>query len=181
MTGSLTPFNDPDAVAFPEPREIEAHAMAFARLMFEHGAFEREVRELQDAVAREHGFGEQRRNQWSARERPDRMVELIEQRHEQLPETASIKKLLEDAIEPSDQRNLLAHGTWWCFNRRTSAICVRGTTRCESPDEPPEHRDFTVADITALADRFEDLAADLYTLRRDIERPWIKEELRGQA
>ena len=109
------------------------------------------------------------------------MVELIEQRHEQLPETASIKKLLEDAIEPSDQRNLLAHGTWWCFNRRTSAICVRGTTRCESPDEPPEHRDFTVADITALADRFEDLAADLYTLRRDIERPWIKEESRGQA
>ena len=27
--------------------------MAFARLMFEHGAFEREVRELQDAVARD--------------------------------------------------------------------------------------------------------------------------------
>jgi hypothetical protein len=34
-----------------------------------------------------------------------------------------------------------------------------------------EDRDYTVADIKALADRFEDLAADLYTLRREIERP----------
>jgi hypothetical protein len=120
MQDKLTPFDDPDAVAFPEPHEIEAHAMAFARMMFEHAAFEREVRELQDAIMREHGFGERRGNQWSARERPDRMVKLIEQRHGQLPETESIKKLLDDAIEPSDQRNLLAHGTWWFYNRRTS-------------------------------------------------------------
>lgn len=181
MTGSLTPFNDPDAVGFPEPQEIEAHAMAFARLMFEHAAFEREVATLQDAVTREHGFGERRGNQWSARERPDRMVELIEQRQGQLPETKSIKKLLDDAIAPSDQRNLLAHGTWWCFNRRTSAICVRGTTRWAGDNEPPEHRDFTLADIKALADRFEDLAADLYPLRREIERPWIEEQVRGKA
>lgn len=181
MTGSLTPFNDPDVVGFPEPQEIEAHALAFARMMFEHAAFEREVRELQDAIMREHGFGERRGNQWSARERPYRMVELIEQRHGQLPETESIKKLLDDAIDPSDQRNLLAHGTWWCFNRRSLAICVRGTTHWESNSKPPENRDYTVADIKALADRFEDLAADLYPLRREIERPWIEEQVRGKA
>ena len=171
-------MSEPDTVFFPEPQEIEAHAIAFARLMFEHAAFEREVAALQDAVTREHGFGERRRNQWSARERPDRMVTLIEQRHGQLPETESIKGLLEDAIEPSDQRNLLAHGTWWCFNRRTSAICVRGTTRWAGDNEPPEHRDFTVADIKVLADRFEDLAADIYPLRREIERSWIEEQSR---
>jgi hypothetical protein len=174
-------FDDPDAVAFPAQHEIEEHALAFARMMFEHAAFEREVRELQDAIMREHGFGERRGNQWSARERPDRMVELIEQRHGQLPETESIKKLLDDAIDPSDQRNLLAHGTWWCFNRRTAAICVRGTTRWQNASEPPEHRDYTIADIKALADRFEDLAFDLSTLRREIERPWIEEQVRGKT
>ena len=130
---------------------------------------------------REHGFGERRGNQWSACERPNNIVELVEQRLGQLPETESIKKLLDDAIEPTDQRNLLVHGTWWCFNRRASAISVRGTTRWESASEPPEHRDYTVADINALADRFEDLAADLYTLRREVERPWIEEQVRGKA
>jgi hypothetical protein len=174
-------MSDTDTVYFPESREIEKHAMAFARMMFEHAAFEREFRELQDAIMREHGFGERRGNQWSARERPNNIVELIEQRLGQLPETESIKKLLDDAIEPTDQRNLLVHGTWWCFNRRASAISVRGTTRWESASEPPEHRDYTVADINALADRFEDLAADLYTLRREVERPWIEEQVRGKA
>jgi hypothetical protein len=176
-----TSMSDTDTVYFPEPHEIEKHARAFARMMFEHAAFEREVRELQDAIMREHGFAERRGNQWRARDRPDRMVELIEQRLGQLPETESIKKLLKDAIEPSDQRNLLAHGTWWCFNRRASAISVRGTTRWESASEPPERRDCTVVDISSLADRFEDLAADLYTLRREIERPWIEEQVQGKA
>jgi hypothetical protein len=36
---------DPDNTYFPEPQEIEAHALAFAHMMFEHAAFEREVRE----------------------------------------------------------------------------------------------------------------------------------------
>jgi hypothetical protein len=53
-------MSDADTVYFPEPREIEKHAMAFARMMFEHAAFEREFRELQDAIMREHGFGERR-------------------------------------------------------------------------------------------------------------------------
>ena len=180
MQYRLTPFDDPDAVAFPELHEIEAHAMAFARMMFEHGAFEREVRELQDAIMREHGFGERRGNQWSARERPDRIVKLIEQRHGQLLETESIKELLDDAIEPSDQRNFLAHGTWWFFNRRTSTISVRGTTRWESASDPPKNRDYTVADINTLANFFEDLASDLYPLRREIERPWIDAQVRSK-
>jgi hypothetical protein len=173
----LTPFDDPDAVTFPEPHEIEKHAMAFARMMFEHATFEREVRALQDAIMREHGFGERPGNQWTARERPGRMVKLIKKKHGRLPETESIKKLLDDAIEPSDQRNLLAHGTWWLYNRRTSAISVRGTTR---RGRPPEHRDYTVADIKALADRFEELAADLYPLRQEIERSWIDAQVRGE-
>ena len=116
----------PDMVAFPDPGEIRPHALAFARMMFAHAAFEREVRELQSDIANEHGFGERKANQWRTPDRAKRMVALIEKKlGKGLPETGPIEKLLTDAVEPCGQRNLLAHGTWWCFDRRTLSIQVR--------------------------------------------------------
>lgn len=176
MRDKLTPFDDPDEVAFPETHEIEAHALAFAEMMFEHAEFEREVRELQDAITGQHGFGERPSNKWNARSRPQRMVKLLKQYGGSLPQRGPIKKLLTDAIEPTDQRNLLAHGTWWCFNRRTSTICVRGTTRWESEELSPEQGDYSVTDIRALGATFADLAGKLYPLRREIEQRWTDEE-----
>ena len=41
---------DPHDVAFPDPSEIAPHAIAFARMMFAHAAFEREVRSLVDTI-----------------------------------------------------------------------------------------------------------------------------------
>jgi hypothetical protein len=41
---------DPHDVAFPDPSEIAPHAIAFARMMVAHAAFEREVRSLVDAI-----------------------------------------------------------------------------------------------------------------------------------
>jgi hypothetical protein len=111
--------SDQDNVLFPDPNEITAHAIEFARMMFIHTSFEREVSALQDAITKDDGFGEQRANKWSARERPGRMVKLIEKyRGNAIAETAQINKLLTDAIDLCDQRNFLAHGHWWCFNRR---------------------------------------------------------------
>ena len=45
---------DPDDIYFPEAEDIGPHAIAFARLMFAHSEFEREVRSLplQAAVPR---------------------------------------------------------------------------------------------------------------------------------
>jgi hypothetical protein len=49
-------------VAFPDPSEIAPHAIAFARMMFAHAAFEREVRSLVDAInPKKPGFGERTR------------------------------------------------------------------------------------------------------------------------
>ena len=48
-------------------------------MMFEHAEFEREVRELQDAITGQHGFGERPSNKWNARSRPQRMVKLLKQ------------------------------------------------------------------------------------------------------
>jgi hypothetical protein len=108
--------SDRDNVHFPDPNEITAHAIEFARIMFVHTSFEREVSALQDAITKQDGFGKQRGNQWSARERPWRMVKLIEKyRGNAFPEIAQIDKLLTEAIHPCDQRNFLAHGHWWCL------------------------------------------------------------------
>src|SRR5215831_10961900 len=60
---------DRDDVAFPDPNEIAPHATAFARMMFAHAAFEREVRLLIDAInPKKPGFGERPENQWTASE-----------------------------------------------------------------------------------------------------------------
>jgi hypothetical protein len=40
---------DSHDVALPDPSEIAPHAIAFARMMFAHAAFEREVRSLVNA------------------------------------------------------------------------------------------------------------------------------------
>jgi hypothetical protein len=165
------PPSDSDNVLFPDPSEIVQHAIEFARMMFVFTSFEREVSALQDAITRKDGFGEQRGNQWRTRERPGRMVKLIEKyRGNALAETAQIEKLLTDAIDPCEQRNL-AHGNWWCFNRRTSTIVVRGAMRWEHPEVPPEHREYTAPDIHEVAEKLAAIEVELYKLRCLIEPP----------
>ena len=104
MEGGISPQGTdfrPDIVFFPDPAEIAPHAIAFARMMFAHTAFERRgVAGLQDAITRQPGFGEQRANQWATRQRPKLMVELIEtERGKGFPQTDEIAKLLTDAID----------------------------------------------------------------------------------
>jgi hypothetical protein len=166
-------------VAFPDPREITPHAIAFARMMFAHTAFEREIGALQDELTGDFGFGERRCNQWGTRERPSRMVKLIkEKRGDQFPYTAQIETLLTDAIDPCEQRNLLTHGRWWCFHRPTSTILVRGGTRWEE-NESPEHREYTAADIEALVGKFQTTENELNKVRRLIEPPLTEDEIRA--
>lgn len=153
-------------VAFPEAGDIADHAVAFAQMMFAHTAFEREVADLQEAITKQPGFGELRANQYGTRERPARMVKLIEDyRDRDFAHTDAITKLLTDAIDPCEQRHFLAHGTWWALNRRTAAIIVRGSTRWAGPETPPKQRDYTASDIQAVADKFADIDAELYKLR----------------
>jgi hypothetical protein len=53
-------------IHFPDVGEVTPLALAFAEMMFAHAAFERQVGELQADVTKEPGFGELRKNQWSA-------------------------------------------------------------------------------------------------------------------
>ena len=167
-------------VAFPDPNEIAPHALAFARMMFAHAAFEREISGLQDEITNKFGYGEQRCNQWGTRARPSRMVKLIEEfRGEQLPSIAAqVEALLTEAIDPCEQRNLLAHGNWWCFHPASKTILVRGGTRWEEK-EPPETREYTASDIEALVVKFQNLQIELNKVRRLIEPPLTEDEIRA--
>ena len=145
---------DRDDVAFPDANEIAPHAIAFARMMFAHAEFEREVRLLVDAInPKKPGFGERPENQWTASESGTGKIIILIKYHRGsgVPQTEQIKNLLNEAIRPSRDRNFLAHGTWWCFNRRTFTIEVRGGVRSQ-PELPPENRQYTPSDIEKLAD-----------------------------
>jgi hypothetical protein len=153
---------------FPRAEAIpQSLAMAFMRMMMAHARFESEVRALQSTVANDRNYGEQPGNQWPANKRPKRMVELIEEKLGRIPETKAIKRLLQDAFDPTNQRNHLAHGIWWAFNPQTASIRVRGGIKREGEDQFDEYSE---EDILAIAVRFETLEADLYKLRSDIEK-----------
>jgi hypothetical protein len=159
---------DPNIVYEPEAEEIEAHAIAFAQMMFAHSELERRIGGLQDVIVHKRGFGERPGNQWGARRRPRLMAKLISKHlGDNVPEATEIVKLLCAAIAPCDQRNLLAHGHWWCFNRMTGQITVRSGALFQG--DHPAQADFTAADIEAITENFRHLEVELYKLHHGIE------------
>ena len=151
---------------FPQPEDIPQLTAAFMRMMMAHAAFEWEVRTLQNSVTKDPNFGEQRKNQWPADKRPRLMAKLIDEKLGQIPESKAIRKLLKDACIPCYKRNDLVHGMWWRFELRTATITVRHGSQRKNKDTFAE---YTEARISEIADAFNDIAAELYKLRRDIE------------
>jgi hypothetical protein len=174
----------PDDVAFPDPNEIAPHAIAFARMMFAHAALEREVRSLVDAInPKEPGFGERPENQWTASESGTGKITILIKQHRGggLAETEQVKDLLNAAIAPCRDRNLLAHGTWCCFNRRTLAIEVRNSIQWGQSQLSPENRAYTVSDILKVARKFKDIEVELYRVRRSLEPKMSEAAIRAAS
>jgi hypothetical protein len=174
----------PDDVAFPDPSEIAPHAIAFARMMFAHAAFEREVRSLVDAInPKRAGFGERLENQWTASESGTGKIIILIKHHRGsgLPQVGQIKELLNEAIYPCRDRNFVAQGTWCCFNRRNLTVEVRGGLRWGQPELPPENRAYTVSDILKLTRKFKDMEAELYKIRRSLEPKMSEAQMRAAS
>jgi Protein of unknown function (DUF3606) len=181
-----SPLSEPverEHVLLPGAEDFPTLGIQFVRVMFAHTEFERQFGSLQDEITNAYGFGEHRPNQWPPKNRPANMVDLIEKHlGKGLPQTQQIEQLLTDAIEPCQQRDFLVHGHWWNFDRRTETVTVRGASRSkERPDDPPEQRDYTASDIHALAERFADLEAELYKLRRSLFSLLAADGLRREA
>jgi hypothetical protein len=172
----------PHDVAVPDPSEIAPHAIAFARMMFAHAAFEREVRSLVDAInPKKPGFGERPENQWLASESGTGKIIILIKHHRGsgLPQIGQIKNLLNEAIHPCRDRNFLAHGTWCCFNRRTLTVEVRSGVR--EIELTPENRAYAVSDILKLAHKFKDIEAELCKIRRSLEPKMSEAEMRAAS
>src|SRR6266566_3851217 len=163
---------DLEANYFPTPDTpgFEPFARAFVHLMFAHAKFERQIRELQSAIAdtldTDHiPFGEQPANQLrDSRKRPKLMAKWIRDKLGESPEEEKIIKCLCDAIPFDNKRNLLTHGTWWKFKFPTITV-ARGTVRLGEE----QHVSFTVDQIEAIAEKFGDFEAELWKLKRSIE------------
>jgi hypothetical protein len=153
-----------DAIYFPQPEAVPEFAMAFMNMMFAHAEFEEQVSRMQATIAINPDFAERR---WDARKRPKRMAKLIKAHPATVQdrEAIEIERILTDAIELCDQRNLFAHGRWWRFDTKTETVRIRGERKGE-----PKFAGYAAHEISGIAMQFKMLASDLYKLRRDIEQ-----------
>jgi hypothetical protein len=157
---------------FPEPDTpgLQPFAQAFVHLMFAHAEFERRILDLMDAITFQSGFGEQAKNQWSAKDRPKLMRKLIREHQGNhvggIPEANEIVACLQRAITPSHDRNMLAHGHWWALDVEAGSITVRATKHWPNEEQ---HRDFSIMEIQEAANLFEQLEVELFFLQRHIE------------
>jgi hypothetical protein len=89
------------------------------------------------------------------------MAKLIEKCLGQIPETEQIRKLLEDACDPTNKRNQLAHGRWWAFDPSTATIHVRGGIQRENEDQFGEYSEETIsAELARAGERNPDLLCE---------------------
>jgi hypothetical protein len=139
---------------------------------------------LVDAInPKEPGFGERPENQWTASESGTGKITILIMQHRGsgLPQTEQIKNLLNAAIHPCRDRNFLAHGTWYCFNRRTLTVEVRGEVPWGQSSLSPENRSFTVSDILKIARKLKEIEAELYRARRSLEPKMSEAEMRAAS
>ena len=149
---------------FPDPDDphLVSFTRAFVRMMFAHAKFEHRVSDLVSVIARCHGFGEKPENRWSARERPEKIKKLVMQHQAEhpggVPEVDSIIHCLQRSIPICDQRNRLAHGTWWALDVETGAMTVRAGTNWPGEEQ---HQLFTVNEIERVTIALSDLEIEL--------------------
>jgi hypothetical protein len=74
--------------------------------------------------------------------------------------------------------SLTAHGGVSTFGQ---TVEVRGGLRWERLELPPGNREYTVPDIEGLADKFKDIEAELYKIRRSLEPKMTDAEIRAAS
>jgi hypothetical protein len=167
---------------FPEPDTpaLQPFTQAFMHLMFAHAEFDRRVLDLIGVITCNPDFGQQQRNQWSAKDRPKMLRKLMKEhlgKHAGgMPEINEVVTCMQRAIPPSHDHHMHAHGHWWDFNIEAGSITVRATKPW--PDEEL-HRDFTVAHIRGAAELFEQLEVELFFLQRHFEQDASAQENPG--
>jgi len=135
--------------------------------MFAHANFEGVFLEMQNVVANDEAFSENGKNRWFAKDRPEKMRQLMIDRGCKNDEIATAHRVLTDAFPLCNDRNLLAHGDWWHFDTTADEITVRAD-RDRNGEE--QHRCFSAGTLTEIAERLDALELELWHVKRAIER-----------
>ena len=147
---------------------LQPFTQAFVRLMFAHARFEQRVLDLLAAINPDIKSDECDR--WTARDRPKKTKKLIAECLDKhpggIPEGEDIVQLLTQAVDLCDERNLLAHGTWWLFDTEAQTIKVRAS-RNRYNEKRHQERRFTDIEQSAIA--FKEIEIDLYKIQHKIE------------
>ena len=148
-----------DVHYFPEADDpaIAPFARAFVRMMFAHAELEARIRALQGVLKDDPTYGE--KNSWSARDCPKLMKRLVVKKLGLIIEADEIEDCLRRAIPLCDDRNHLAHGQWWAFDRNAETITVR---RGKSFWNKNQHKTFSADDIEHAASALSDIEVELY-------------------
>jgi hypothetical protein len=154
---------------FPDSEDpvLQPFTRAFLRLMFAHAAFEQRTRELLAVI--DPDLSDECVN-WSARARPKETKKLIAESLDKhrggISEGEEIVRFLTQAIPLCDERNLLAHGTWWSFDTKAQTITVRAG-RNRYGEKRHQKRRCTDIEQTAIA--FKEIETELDKIQRKIE------------
>jgi len=157
-------FEDHEHI-FPRAEEVPHLAVPFLKLMFAHANFEEVFRDMQNIVANDEMFAE--KNRWIAKDRADKMRQLMLDHDCQDDEIATAGRVLTDAFPLCNDRNLLSHGDWWNFDTKTGEITVRGDRERAGEER---HRCFSAETLAGIAERLDELEIELWRVMRAIER-----------
>jgi hypothetical protein len=163
-----------DVHYFPEANDpaIAPFARAFVRMMFAHAEFEARIRALQGVLTSDPAYGE--KHSWSARDCPKRMRRLVVRKCGLILEADDIRDCLRRAIPLCDDRNHLAHGQWWAFDRSAGTITVRGGRHFWNKDQ---HKKYSADDIEFVASTLNDIEVGLYKHQAAIEAQFPNDSL----
>jgi hypothetical protein len=150
-----------------EDEAVRHFAIPFLKLMFAHANFEGVFRDLQNVAANDETFSEIGKNRWVAKDRPEKLRQLMADHGCKDDEIATASRVLTDAFPLCNDRNLLAHGDWWHFDTKTGEITVRGDRHREGEEQS---RCFSADLMNEIAERLDDLEVELWRVKRAIER-----------
>lgn len=163
-----------DVHYFPEADDpaIALFVQAFVRMMFAHAELESRIRDLQSVLKNDPTYGE--KNSWSARDCPKLMKRLVVKKFGLILEADEIEACLRRAIPLCDDRNRLAHGQWWAFDRNAGTITVRRGRRFWKKNQ---HKTFSVDDIEYVASALSDIEIELYKQQTSIKAQFLDDDL----
>jgi hypothetical protein len=152
---------------FPDADDnaLRDFAVPFLKLMFAHANFEGVFRDLQNVVAGNETFSDN--NRWTVKARSEKLRRLMIEHSCKNAEITTAERVLSDAFPLCNSRNLLAHGDWWRFNPTKGEVTVRGD---RERDGEQLHTCFSSETLISLAERLDDLEAELWHVKRAIER-----------